>query len=189
MDVIRDTVSLIQQAFSRELRSVHGKTPFLSSQSHDPGLWCGMILGESDMSRKISGMVLVLSLMIATGCTPIRDQTGAQILQDRVERVVPKTSTRNDVLGLLGAPTIQGAFDDAVWYYISQKTKQVAFLSPKVTERSIIAVRFDGDGVVTSVDTLDETQARAINMENTTTPSAGRTPGVLQQIIGNVGKY
>ena len=72
------------------------------------------------------------------------------------------TTTRDQVVKILGTPSSTGVFDDKSWFYISRKTKQLAFLDPDVLDQQVYVVRFDGNGVVASVDRKDLQDGRDI---------------------------
>ena len=45
------------------------------------------------------------------------------------------------------APAWDEVFDQTAWYYVSSVQESVAFYTPRITERRVMVVRFDGDTV------------------------------------------
>src|SRR3546814_20097972 len=56
--------------------------------------------------------------------------------------------SRQDVVDLLGSPSAVSTFEDRKWYYIGQKTQEIAFMKPEVVERQLLAITFDETGHV-----------------------------------------
>ena len=69
------------------------------------------------------------------------------------------------------------------WYYISATEKQVAFFTPTVLKRSILAVYFDKDGKVTAVRHYGLQDGHVIAFETRETPARGRELTFLQQLL------
>lgn len=130
-----------------------------------------------------------LAAFLLTGCAPIVDTRGNLPTQDRLSAVKPGRSTREDVSSVLGTPSSTSVFGDETWFYISSKTETFAFFEPTVLERKVVAVDFDPKGTVKGVRMLDEKDAREIQMVTRETPSAGKELGLLEQLIGNIGRF
>ena len=80
-------------------------------------------------------------------------------------------------------------FDNKTWYYISRRTKQVAFFNPDVVDQQVYIVNFDERGVVKAVDHRDLKDGREIEPAPGATPAPGRELTFLEQVIGNVGRF
>lgn len=96
---------------------------------------------------------------------------------------------RDDVAQLLGSPSAVSTFEDARWYYIGQKTKQLAFLKPDILERRVLVVSFDDNGRVNSTRTFTLEDGRVIDPVSRETPTEGRELTLLQQLFGNIGRF
>ena len=101
----------------------------------------------------------------------------------------PGRTTRDQVVKILGTPSSTGVFNDKSWYYISRKTKQVAFFNPDVLDQQVYVVNFDGNGVVASVDHKDLKDGREIEPAPGATPAPGRELTFLEQMLGNIGRF
>lgn len=108
---------------------------------------------------------------------------------DVVAEIRPGVHGREDVTGLLGSPSAVSAFRDDVWYYIGQRTSQFAFLKPDVLERRVLVVSFDFAGRVAETRSLTLADARAIDPVTRKTPTEGQDLTILQQLLGNVGRF
>jgi outer membrane protein assembly factor BamE (lipoprotein component of BamABCDE complex) len=126
---------------------------------------------------------------LAAACTPQIDTRGNLPLEEVVEQIKEGRQTREQITDLIGTPSTVALFDDETWYYIGERTETVAFFTPTVLERKILAIKFDSGGRVASIDRYDLEDARAIAPVSRVTPTKGRELTVLQQIIGNVGRF
>lgn len=127
------------------------------------------------------------SLLVA-GCeNPVRVR-GHVPDPETIEAIRSGTHGREDVIQLLGTPSALSTFDDQKWYYIGQKTTQFAYQKPKVLERSVLVVSFDGTGYVSETAFYNLQDGQDIDPVGRITPTEGRDFTILQQILGNLGR-
>ncbi len=111
------------------------------------------------------------------------------MLQDfQIEEIQPGTDTRSDVLRIFGSPTTQSTFNNDVWYYIGQETEKRSILDHEVVDERIIAVTFDNEGIVSTVEHLDGDRQN-IPYARTKTPTHGNDLTFMQQLLGNLGRF
>lgn len=132
--------------------------------------------------------VLLGSIAVISACTPTQTTRGNTVEDYRLAEVVPGVSTKSNVLQSLGSPTTQAPFDDNVWYYISQKTEKRGFMDPKIVDEKIVVVAFDEDGVVQIAQQVDADRLDVPRVRRKT-PTGGNEVTVLQQLLGNVGRF
>ncbi len=75
------------------------------------------------------------------------------------------------------------------WYYIGERTETLAFFDSKLLERKILVIKFDRRGVVETVTHYDASAGKKVELVERVTPTKGKELGVLEQIIGNVGRF
>jgi outer membrane protein assembly factor BamE (lipoprotein component of BamABCDE complex) len=130
---------------------------------------------------------LAAGLLLAACSNPI--SVRGQIPDtERVEAIKAGVHGRQDVFELLGTPSTISTFEDRKWYYIGQKSIEVAFKKPEILERSVLVVSFDGSGRVDDkvLYTLDD--GREIDPVDRITPTEGRELTIMQQLLGNLGR-
>ena len=128
----------------------------------------------------------------ATGlaaCVATVDQRGNLPEPDKFAQIRPGSATREEVTKILGTPSSTGVFDDKNWYYISRRTKRVAFFDPDVLDQQVYIVNFDAAGVVRGVDHKDLKDGRDIEPAPGATPAPGRELTFLEQVLGNIGRF
>src|SRR3954453_3200948 len=133
--------------------------------------------------------VLALAVAAVAGCGASVDQRGNLPEPDKLAEIRPGATTRDQVVKILGTPSSIGVFDDKNWFYISRKTKQFAFLNPDVLDQQVYIVRFDGNGVVASVDRKELKDGGDIEPVPGATPAPGRELTFVEQILGNLGRF
>tara|TARA_B100001750_G_C15432051_1_gene558821 strand:- start:337 stop:786 length:450 start_codon:yes stop_codon:yes gene_type:complete len=137
------------------------------------------------MKRLFATTLILLSLV---ACTPTEATRGNYLFQEDVDAIRPNSSTQYDVVNLLGTPTSKAVFDDNTWYYVGLKTQRKSFFDEKVVDRQTIKITFDDTNTVTAVEKV-EGEALNVPLENRVTPTSGNEVTILQQLLGNVGKF
>jgi outer membrane protein assembly factor BamE (lipoprotein component of BamABCDE complex) len=123
------------------------------------------------------------------GCAISVDQRGKLPDPDRIAEVQPGKTTKDEVVKILGSPSSSSTFDDNTWYYISRKTKQVAFFQPEVLDQQVFIVDFDDKGVVKDLGHKTLADGNPVTPAPGATPSPGRELSFLEQLLGNVGRF
>ena len=80
-------------------------------------------------------------------------------------------------------------FNPNVWYYISEKQEYWGPSKPWISEQSVIQITFNEFGRVQTIKYYDLKDAQNITMVARITPTSGKELTVLEQILGNVGKF
>ena len=145
-----------------------------------------MKLSLSRFTRGGSALLLVLSLI---SCAPTLAQRGQLVPPEQLAQLKTGAMTRGDVIAKIGTPTSIAPFDDNTWYYIGEDTSQSAFFNPKIVQRRVVQLQFDKDGLLKTITEKSAKDAQAVPVAKQTTRVDGEDPTVLQQLIGNVGRY
>lgn len=127
------------------------------------------------------------ALLLAGGCTQIRDHQGYILDETLATAVQPGVDNRESVQSTLGRPTFVGQFDQRDWYYLSRVTRQLAFSMPKPAEQTVLHIRFDEAGNVERVERTGIELVSRINPSNEETPTLGRERSLFEELFGNIG--
>jgi len=136
-----------------------------------------------------ASIALLIAAAGLAGCAPTVDQRGNLPEPDKLAQIRPGTTTRDQVAKILGTPSSTGIFDEKNWYYISRRTKQVAFLDPDVLDQQVFIVKFDDKGVVRGIDHKELKDGREIEPAPGATPAPGRELTFVEQVLGNIGRF
>ncbi|HXP73906.1 MAG TPA: outer membrane protein assembly factor BamE [Stellaceae bacterium] len=145
------------------------------------------------MSRLPCRLALVLGAAILVAplgaCSPTVNTRGNLPSPDLLAQIKPGVTDKASVTQLLGSPSSVASFDDTTWYYISQKSEELAFFKPEVRDPEVVAVIFDKDGTVKDVQKRSSKTPRSIEPVARTTPAPGKELSFIEQLIGNFGKF
>ncbi|HEY0265256.1 MAG TPA: outer membrane protein assembly factor BamE [Rhizomicrobium sp.] len=121
------------------------------------------------------------ALLIA--CAPVISQRGYLPDPEIESAIKPGDDTKTTVQSRLGYASTTATFGNDSWYYISATEKQVAFFTPTILKRSILAVYFDKNNKVTGVRHYGLQDGHVIAFESKETPARGREMTFLQQLL------
>ena len=139
-------------------------------------------------SAVIKSMTAIAGASLLSGCgLSMREHRGYVMDETLTSAVQPGVDNKASVEKTLGQPTFTGQFSPNDWYYLSRETRAFAFRNPKVTDQSVLHVRFDQAGNVESVNSTDETLVASINPSNDETPTLGRKRGFFEELLGGIG--
>jgi outer membrane protein assembly factor BamE (lipoprotein component of BamABCDE complex) len=133
-------------------------------------------------------MRLILALLILTSCTDIEIQRGAELRQEQIDKITTE-SAKGDVINLLGSPSTKSSFGDDTWYYIHNQRQLNLFGTDEITNQEILAITFNADDLVKKVEVVDLSKAQEVDFSEDKTPTAGNELSILEQMLGNIGKF
>lgn len=136
-----------------------------------------------------AGIVVLMALGMFTGCSSTITSRGNAPNPDMLSKIKVGEHNRKQVARLLGTPSNAAIFNDSTWYYVSRKTKTVAFYKPEVLESQVIAIHFDASGKVKEIRRYTKKDGRDITPVARSTPTPGREMGLLEQLLGNIGRF
>ncbi len=131
---------------------------------------------------------LTLGVLLGA-CSPKIIQHGNVPDEDQVVQIQPGQDDKNRVEQLLGSPSTTGTFGDNVWYYVSKRTSQTAFFEPDITDQGVLAISFDEQGIVEDMKVYDKGDGRLVAMVDRETPTHGNELTIIQQMLGNLGRF
>lgn len=155
--------------------------------------WSGEPKGNCRKNRHglpVFVLSLVLGSMLMTAaCTARIDQRGNKPDEDQVVQINPGVDDKNRVAELLGYPSSVSTFNDSTWYYISKRTKTIAFWDPDVLDQEVLQISFDNSGIVQDMKIYGQQDGETIAYVDRKTPTPGNELTILQQLFGNLGKF
>jgi outer membrane protein assembly factor BamE (lipoprotein component of BamABCDE complex) len=141
------------------------------------------------VGRLASVLGAIFAIALTAGCVRSVEQRGNLPEQDKIAEIHPGSTTKDEVIKILGSPSSVSIFNEKSWYYISRRTGQIAFLDPNVIDQQVYIVSFDDQGVVKAVDHKGLEDGKEIIPVARATPAPGRELSFLEQLIGNLGKF
>lgn len=128
------------------------------------------------------------ALALLAGCASIENSRGFLVDEVLIASVQPGLDNQESVTGTLGRPTVISQFGEPVWYYISSRTNEAPFQRPRIRAHSVLAVRFDESGTVSSINRTGIDKVVRLDPDGDETPTLGRNRTFLQDLFGNIGQ-
>jgi outer membrane protein assembly factor BamE (lipoprotein component of BamABCDE complex) len=130
-----------------------------------------------------------MAVLALAACTNPVDQHGNLPEADKVAEIKAGSTDKATVTQLLGSPSSVAAFDDDTWYYISQKVRPMAIVPAERVDQQVVVIAFDEKGIVRDVERRTLADGETIQPNPDATPAPGREFSLLEQLIGNFGKF
>ncbi|MBT5051109.1 MAG: outer membrane protein assembly factor BamE [Rhodospirillaceae bacterium] len=136
---------------------------------------------------------LILAAVLAgfgtAACEEVVDVRGNMPHPAVVSQIKPGFHKKSDVENMLGTPSAVATFKKETWYYIGGRVKTVAFFKPEVLDRKVVIVRFDKKGIVSKINARNVAKDKKIHLVERETPTKGKDLTIIQQLIGNLGRF
>jgi outer membrane protein assembly factor BamE (lipoprotein component of BamABCDE complex) len=132
----------------------------------------------------LSGVLISGALL--TACAPTVDVHGYVPSEADIATVTPGVDDYESVQSKLGHPTSSGLLEDSSWYYVQSIVENYTYNPPRVIDRTVLAIEFNGSGTVTGLAKYGLEDGRIVNLTTRTTETGGRQLGVLEQLFGNL---
>jgi len=148
---------------------------------------------DTDMStNKMLLVVFCAGLLASCSATKQNEwftsHNGNMPSKERISQL-KQGSSKDEVITILGAPSIVNSFDDNTWIYMSSDIKRVAFQKPKEVERNILRISFDKNDKVEKITHLSKNDGREIAPTKDKTEVKGENLGFFRKYFGGVGQY
>lgn len=143
-------------------------------------------LGQSRVLNFALICLANLGLAAMSGCGDRISSHGHVINESELKQITIGTTTKANIVQLLGQPSFAGAFDTQKLYYSSQVMLQPV-ASVKQTQRRVIYIfTLNKNNVLESIDLIDKDDGFTIAHIDDKTPTPGDTFGILEQVFTNV---
>lgn len=139
--------------------------------------------------RHLVPVMLVLTLL--GGCSLVEGGTemrGHKVDEDVLKELLPGTSSRADVIALLGSPTARALFDDDTWIYVASITRSQIARYPSIETQDVTVLRFTPTGTLKDIRLLKKDDAVPVAVVGRATPSPGSEMNFLQDFTANIGR-
>jgi len=134
-------------------------------------------------------MAASVSALLLAGCAETIVKHGHQFRDTDLQQVTTGMSTEQVKL-TLGTPTTTSAITTGTtYYYVSSTEAEKSFLSPRETDRQVVAVYFNKAGSVEQVANYGLKDGKVFDFISRTTPAPGaKDEGVIKGLFRNLGQ-
>lgn len=141
------------------------------------------------MTPKSTVVFALLAVLGTTACEERISVRGNIPHANDIAKIKKGFHKKGDIENLLGTPSAVSTFQKETWYYIGGRVKTVSFFKPEFFDRKVVVVRFDDKGLVDAIESKDVPSDEDIELVARETPTKGRELTIIQQLIGNVGRF
>ena len=133
---------------------------------------------------KVAGLAGILAL---AGCSATYQNHGYVPPEEDLMQLAPGVDTRSTVDDVIGAPSASGMLSEGDYYYVRSRVRHYGMFEPEVIERQVLAISFDGQGVVSNIERFDLRDGNVVPLSRRVTDSTVQGKGFLRQMLGNIG--
>ena len=126
---------------------------------------------------------------VVGACSPQYKNHGYLPPDDELEQIVVGVDTRASVEETIGTPSTAGVVNDSGFYYVRSRKRTFGALAPKEVERRVLAISFDGAGVVRNIETFGLERGQVVPLARRVTTPGVRDNSFLRQLLGNIGRF
>ena len=108
---------------------------------------------------------------------------------DDVRKIKVGTTSKEEIIALLGTPGTVSPFDKNRWIYMARTTSTRSFFTPELLENQVLVVVFDTHNRVMDIMLRDDKMDADISIVDRTTPTSGYSTGFVEQMFGNIGRF
>lgn len=139
--------------------------------------------------RPIRALALAASVLAGAGCAETITKHGHQFRETDLQQITTGMS-QEQVKLTLGTPTTTSAVATGnTYYYISSTEAEKSFLSPRETDRQVVAVYFNQVGTVDQVANYGLKDGKVFDFISRKTPAPGsKDEGLLKSLFRNLGQ-
>lgn len=129
-----------------------------------------------------------LALSLLGACAATFQNHGYVPPEEDLAAILPGVDTRDSVELAIGRPSATGVIRDEAWFYTAYRIRNFAYRAPEITERDIIAISFDEEGVVQNIERFGLEDGRVVQLSRRVTDSGIAEITILRQILQNFGR-
>jgi outer membrane protein assembly factor BamE (lipoprotein component of BamABCDE complex) len=148
----------------------------------------GMFARFSSRALRPLAIVGALALGLTLGGCFTQSYQRGYVLADGALEQIPLGAPQEQVLITLGTPSTVATVSGEVFYYISARTEQTAFLPEKTVDQRVVAVYFDKSRRVQRVANYGLEDGRIFDYVSRTTPTSGQELSYLTYVFKIFGK-
>mgnify|MGYP004499780645 FL=1 len=96
--------------------------------------------------------------------------------------------SKQDVMNILGAPSLTTGLSDDHWIYMASTMKKVAFFRPEELDRKVLTLTFD-NGQISKIEKLSLADGNNLKVDTDVTKATEQEQGFFRKYFGGVGTY
>lgn len=132
---------------------------------------------------------IIIAALVLSSCEKDVENRGYVTKFSDFKQIVTGQTTKDDIQSLLGSPTTKSVYGKEQWIYAGIEETKETFYEPKIKNYEAYIVTFDDTGIVEKVEKKGKESLANIKVSNDKTQTGGSELTVMQQLLGNLGKF
>lgn len=128
-------------------------------------------------------------LFCLVSCAPKKQTHGYMPTPSQVALLKPGVSSKAQVVQLIGTPAFINDFADNRWNYVAFRTEQIGFEKPDIVNYDVLQLVFNDEQILQSLQQSNRDSLVELSYDTEATPASGREMGLMEQFLGNIGKF
>lgn len=135
-------------------------------------------------ARALLAFALVLSV---SACAATYRNSGYVPTRAELAEIQVGVDDRASVTEKIGTPTSAGVVGQSAWYYVGSRREFFAYRAPRIIDRQIVAISFDGADRVRNIERFTLEDGRVVPLSRRVTDSNIQDVTFLRQLFGSLG--
>ena len=131
--------------------------------------------------------IIILILFLSACATKVSNH--GFVDHEKVAKIQKGKDSKDNVFYILGSPSASSSLEKDSWYYISARQEGVAFFKPELKDQEITEITFDKNEIVSDIKKYTMEDRKEIEIAEDKTETVTRDMNVLQQLLGNLGRF
>mmetsp|Transcript_27882 Transcript_27882/g.52096 ORF Transcript_27882/g.52096 Transcript_27882/m.52096 type:complete len:149 (+) Transcript_27882:69-515(+) len=138
--------------------------------------------------RTFAPMIALMAALVLAGCSATYRNHGYIPPEEDLQELVIGIDTRATVEDLVGPPSSGGLLENGNYFYVRSRTKTLGLRATKEIERQVLAMSFDGEGVLSNIERFGLEDGRVVRLSRRVTASGVDDVSFIRQLLGNIGR-
>lgn len=122
-------------------------------------------------------------------CTASYRNHGYVPTEEELSEISVGVDTKASVEDAIGAPSAAALVREDGFYYVRSRVRSFAFTAPREIERTLVAISFDSNDVVTNIERFGLEDGNVVPLTRRVTSSGVRDTAFIRQLLGNIGRF
>ncbi len=141
------------------------------------------------MIKNFNILLIALIFLGVSACSDDVDNRGYITKFSDFSKLEAGVSSKDEVQALLGSPTTTSLYGKEQWIYLGSEVTKETFFEPEVKNYEAFIITFNSDDIVEKIDKRDKNSLKEIEISEDKTATGGSKVTIIQQLLGNLGKF
>ena len=132
-------------------------------------------------------ILLVLCVFVLSGCQSINNR-GEYVSKETLEAIEKNHVSKEQVIEMLGEPTIVPDYTPNTWYYVARKVQDKVWSRPSIKSQRVVKITFN-DNNVDKIEIKDKRPKNNIDVDRDVTAVKGTEESAIQTFVKNFGRF